>query len=101
MNRDLHVERLYSLGDYKNIKFSDVISDLPKEVMFNNELIEKIQFLQMINMERMFRIYLDLNRTLGEMNSETIAKYLEEVRLSTLEDIKNLMNGTLKDETAE
>lgn len=95
MNRNLHVERLYYLGDYRNIKFYDEINDLPPEIMFNQEIVEKLQFMQFVGVELAFRRYVKLNKTLPESPEDAIA-VLEEVRVGALDELKNLLNGHLK-----
>lgn len=98
MNRNLHVERLYSLGDYKNIKFSDTINDLPLDLTLNTELLSAIRYLQMISMEKALRNYLELKEKLGKLGPEQELEYLEEQEFNTLKLIKSIMNGNLKGE---
>lgn len=95
MNRTLHVERLFSLGEWRNIRFSDEISDLPADIMFNEELIGKIRYLQLVDVEVAFRKYLELNKSIPS-GPEAEMAYLEEVKVDTLAQIKSLLNGHLE-----
>jgi hypothetical protein len=91
--RSLKVERLYSLGDYKNIKFCDEVIDLPEKVQFNEPLLDKIRYLQLITVEKSMRTYKDLVRNIGTLKEEEILAYLDEQRENTLDEIKNLLQN--------
>ena len=42
LTRTLKIERVYPLGDYKNIKFMDEFTDIPEHIATNPELINKL-----------------------------------------------------------
>jgi len=92
--RSLGVERLYSLGDYKNIKFSDVINGIPEELYMYDDAIKKIRLLQIIDIEIMFRKYLELFKQLNGMDYETAMEYLEDLRVNTIRNIKDVILET-------
>lgn len=94
MNRNLSVERTYSLGQYQNIKLYDNISELPEEVVFNSELINEIRFLQLIQLETHFREYVKFYEKLHTMNTEEAMGYLQEIKLNTLDEIEQLFKQT-------
>jgi len=96
MNRSLRIKRLYSLGNFKNIAIEDYIDELPQEIAFNEDLISKIRFLQMINVEIAYDTYVELNKKLMNINPEEQMAFLEDVRVQTLNEIKGLMNGDLE-----
>jgi hypothetical protein len=91
VNRSLKVERLYSLGDYKNIKFIDEINDLPEEVIFNDGVVSKIRYLQLISLELNIRKYMELMRAVQTVPLEEQLQYLEEQKVNTLDEIKQLL----------
>lgn len=93
--RSLKVERLYPLGDYKNIKFIDEIDGIPADVALNPEVVSKLRLLQMVGLELTFKRYLDLGRETEKMKPEQIQEYLEKVKLDITDDLTTLLNGRL------
>jgi hypothetical protein len=64
MNKKISVERLYSLGDFKNIKFYDEISDIPENVALNEKAMSLLHFLQLLEIESSHKKYLRLGAML-------------------------------------
>lgn len=62
MEQKLAVERLYSLGDYKNIKFTSEITSIPAEVMLNKDAIALVRYLQLVDIEHSYMKYQQLMR---------------------------------------
>lgn len=91
MSRTLKVERLYSLGDFKNIKFTSELYNIPKEFAFRKELIDKINYLMLLDVESNFRKYTELISTINTLKLEEMMKYLEDERMNTLDEIKNII----------
>ena len=98
MNRSLRIERVYSLGDYRRIRFSDDILDLPEEVVFNQPLVDKIRLLQLINVEINFRQYKDLISKVNTYSEEEALAFLEEQKINTLDEIKDILESKRKGE---
>jgi hypothetical protein len=94
MERSLRSERLYSLKDYNNIKFTDEITGIPERVCLNPELMGELSYLQMIGFELAVRKYAELMKLSGSYELEVIMKYLEEERTQTLEKIKEIFTET-------
>ena len=93
MNRSLKVERLYSLGDYKNIKFIDEIVDLPENVALDEESVGHVVYLQLLNVEQSFYRYYALAKKIKTLNPEEILGFIEEERVKTLDQLNNLEEG--------
>jgi hypothetical protein len=91
MERSLKTERLYNLGDYSNITFSDEISSIPERVTLNPELMGELQYLQMIGFELSLRKYKELMVLAKTYDVEVILKFLEEERNETLDKIKSIL----------
>jgi len=89
----LAVERTYSLGQYQNIKLHDSIDNLPEEVVFNTDVMNEIRYLQFIQLELDLRRYLQLVDKIHPYNTEEAVGYLEEVKVQTIDLIKELFNG--------
>ncbi|KKK65025.1 hypothetical protein LCGC14_2978290 [marine sediment metagenome] len=60
MKRTLKMERLYNLGDFKNIKFGDEFIDINEEFMFDNEFVGNIKMLKLLGVESVYREYLKI-----------------------------------------
>lgn len=91
MNRTLGIERVFTLGDYKSIRFSDTIENLPQEVMLNQELVDKIRYLQMLNVDSAYQRYAEMYRKLNVLPEEEKMSFLIEEKLNTLDEIKKLL----------
>lgn len=64
MNRSIKVERLYSLGDYKNIKVIDELHEIPESVALNAELMGKLYMLLLANVDlQYYRYFLSFRET--------------------------------------
>lgn len=88
MNRTLTTERLYSLGDFKNIKFIDTISDVPEEFVLDSALSNIIRYLQLVDIELAFRRYYQLAEKVGTLKVEETISILENLRQETLLNLK-------------
>jgi hypothetical protein len=93
MNREIGVKRLYSLGDYKNITFDDIIVEVPSELMFDTELVSQIKFLQLVSVEVAFRKYLNIMEQFPLTAEERGVVELEKIRQDTVNSIKTILNG--------
>jgi hypothetical protein len=93
MNREIGVERLYSLGDYKNIKFSDVITDIKQEYCVDQNLMEKVRYLQMLAIETSFYRYIELAKRIGTVKQEEAMELLSGELERTLEEIKQILKN--------
>lgn len=91
LTKTLKVERLYSLGDYKNIKFVSELYNVPKELAFRKEFIDQINYLMLLDVESNFRKYIELSSTLSTIKLEDMMQYLEDERINTLDKIKDII----------
>lgn len=91
MNRSLGIKRVFSLGDYKSIHFDDLIEDLPQEVMLNQDLMDKIRYLQMISVDLAYQEYVTMYRRLNAITEEEKMSFLIEQKVNTIDEIKHLL----------
>lgn len=97
MNRQIATKRLYSLGDYKNITFDDVITDVPTDLMFDQKLVGQIKFLQLVSVELAYRRYMDLaSKVPYNMAPEEAIDILENMKHELITDIQKIVNGQLE-----
>ena len=60
MERNLDVERLYFLGDYKNIKFGNQLVNIPEKVAMNDKAVELLFLHQFLSCEIAYRRYVEM-----------------------------------------
>lgn len=102
MNRDLAFSRKYFLGNYQTVDIGDrflevpVSINIPGELAFNQQLVEKLGYLEMVTVETLFRRYMELQRNAGTFTLEKLAQsltYLEEEKEKTLAEVKEILNN--------
>lgn len=96
MKRTITTDRLYSLGDYRNIRFIDVIDEIPDKLLLNKDYMGAVKFLQLISIEVAFRHYLKLMEEHPISTEQAAIEALETIRQTTIESIKAITNGDLE-----
>lgn len=94
MQRTLSVERLYSLGDFKNIKFTDTITDIPQELSLNPNAMKLISYLQLTEIELSHKRYIKLGLMLPARPDQIDAtlELIEEERSRTFTELLEEIN---------
>ena len=62
MERNLKVRRIFNLGDYNNIEFTEEIVDIPEKFVLNKEVMQKLRRLLMLNIKSTYAEYLKINK---------------------------------------
>jgi hypothetical protein len=89
MSRTSRIERTYSLGDYKNIKFYDSVTNIPEEVALDENFMNLLRLSQLILIEQSYRQYLDLIENVNYgMNVEAALEALDDMQKSTTNTLK-------------
>jgi len=86
MDKNVAVERLYSLGDYRNIKFVSVvgkIEGIPSNISSNPDAMALLWYLQLLEIEEARHNYDLLSRKIAGTPPEEISAMLEEERTQT------------------
>jgi pyrroloquinoline quinone (PQQ) biosynthesis protein C len=100
MPRDITTERLYYLGEYRNVKFIDSISNLPDEIAFNGELTGTLRWLQLVHAEKTFFRYMNLRSQLKDKDAEECLAIISKLHEETLLELKELFkNGEIESTT--
>ena len=87
MKRTVYVERLFSLGDFKNVKFSTALTGIPEELA-KNDKVTNLLFLQgAIGCELAYRKYWNILEHITRDKTVDAIKYLEEQRQQTFEEL--------------
>jgi hypothetical protein len=87
MERSLSTERLYSLADYQNIKFSNVLTGIPEELASNQKLLGLLFLQQMISCDIAYSEYKQMRETIAKEKIADVLGYLKERREQTLQEI--------------
>lgn len=91
MNKQLSVERIFSLGDYQNIKFTDTLTEIPEAILLNPEAVKLIRYLQLVDVEWSYLNYMDLRRKQPKITKtedlEAALTFVEEERTRTFEQL--------------
>lgn len=89
------MERTFFLGQFKNIKISDYISDIPEDVAINPEIMTALRRVQYNHIEETFVRYLleaaSMNVDLlsvGQDKLEEVVALVQDNRLTSLENLK-------------
>lgn len=97
-NSTYTVERLYSLGDYQNIKVSNTITQIPEAVSMDKEASKLLHVLQIIDVEYAYRVYVSLVKNLKGMSLEDSLQFLEAERTQTFQELLASVNLDKKQE---
>ena len=60
MNLNLKIKRIYNLGNYSNVEFTEELNEIPEKLIFNKEVMYKFRRLMMLNVERAYKQYVNL-----------------------------------------
>ena len=69
MNQNLKIKRIYNLGNYSNVEFTEELNEIPEKLLFNKEVMHKFRKLLMLNVERAYKNYLEL-QNVDELEQE-------------------------------
>lgn len=93
MNKGISVERIFSLGDYQNIKFTDTILEIPQTILLNPEAVRLLRYLQLVDIEWAYLHYMDLRRKTPRIakpeDVEAALDFVEKERTQTFEQLIN------------
>ncbi len=94
MSMTIRIKRLYSLGDYRNIEFEDIVDDLPEELAFDPEFVTVLNYLQLTGIELAYRNYVRLVQEVPHtLEVEEAIEALTEIRTATMNSLKAIMDG--------
>jgi hypothetical protein len=93
MNRSLKVERIYSLGDYKNIKVTDDINELPEELVLNDKAVGLVRMMQLLQTEKVYQKYVNLGGLLKGKSQEDVFEMIDELESDTMSKLKEIFKN--------
>lgn len=98
MERTLYAERLYSLGDFKNIKFSSALTQIPEDVARNPEAINLLYIDMYIGMELAYRRYYAMVENLARANVQEVIDGLETEQARNFGELQSVLGASKKPE---
>ena len=101
MSRSLSVERVYNLGDYKSLRISDTINDIPTDSLdLNPEFVKLIRALQLYGIEKAYYTYSQNSRLLNEEydTDEKKIQALTELETQTIDRLKELLEEKITED---
>jgi len=98
MNRSLKVERIYSLGDYKNIKVTDDINEIPEELVLNDKAVGLMRVMQLLQTERVYQKYMHLGSIFKNPDGkpktqEEIFEIIDNLETDTMSKLKEVFKN--------
>lgn len=110
MERTLNTERLYSLGDFKNIKFSNTLNNIPEEIAENQKAVGLMFYQQALSCEIAYRRYYDMIEKINEemstvrggrkvVDNEKVMEFLLEERQQTMKELYEELKKNHEKET--
>ena len=93
MKDAIGMERLYNISQFNSLRINHTVSEIPEELMFNEEFTSKLRFYQFLESERSWAKYIQLYETLRELDSDVALEIIENQRVQTLNELLELVKG--------
>ena len=91
----ISAERLYSLGNYKNIKFIEEVNDIPDDLMFSEDYVTYVRTLQALRLDKSYLQYIQLFDEVVQKVINGTTTFAEAI--STLDVTAKAMTDTMKE----
>lgn len=80
MKRNLGLERVFKLGDFKSMRVSSDVLDIPEELALDEEFTAQVRLLQLIEVDRAYYQYRVQAGELNELeqDEERVASLVEQ-----------------------
>jgi len=101
MKRSVTTTRLYSLGNYQNISFSDTIEDIPENVAFDNEAMKRLRSIQLFQIEKSYLKYFKLKETTHKLSTDEAMELIEELDVTSSKKFKEIFYDAPVGDTPE
>lgn len=93
MNASVGMERNYYISQFNTMRFSSYISDIPAELMLNDEFLSKLRLYQFLDSECSFAKYIELYEMLDRIDQEQALEIIENQKVQTLKELIELIKG--------
>ena len=93
MKDTIGMERLYNISNFNSLRVSHTVSEIPDELMFNEEFTSKLRLYQFLESERSWAKYITLYEALKELDTDKALEIIENQRVQTLNELLDLVKG--------
>lgn len=97
MERNLGVERLYTLGDFQNIKFSNTINGVPVELASNERIIALLFAQSALSCDIAYMEYKKRREAMKDEKVKDVLTALKEEREATFMELKAEIDSVYDD----
>jgi hypothetical protein len=94
MERTIRTRRVYQLAPYHSFEVEDVIGNMPEGMMFDNVIIKKIKFLQLVEVELQYYKYIELVKQADALPEDERIKYLKELKTNVSNELNTYLFST-------
>ena len=91
MNRTVGVERSYFISDFNIIKPMEYMNDIPENLASNGSFINKVRFIQLLDLELIWKKYLVLKGRVDQLSPEDAIAYLEELKSNAMDELNQML----------
>ncbi len=70
MKRNLGLERVFRLGEFKSMRVTSDVLDIPEELAFDEEFVAGVRLLQLVEVDRAYYEYRMRSGTLNEFEND-------------------------------
>lgn len=90
MKKSIGIERTYFLGQFKNIKYSTKVEDIPENLLLNPQFIEALKTSMYLEADRAYFEYMKNSLTVApeKVSPEEALAMIDEVAVERLENLK-------------
>ena len=92
MNRTVGVERTFAIGDYNFIKPSEQLTNIPEEFVTDENFINKVRFIQLLNLELTYKKYVVLKMKLDTISPMDAIAELEKLKSNAMDELNQMLN---------
>jgi len=99
----ISLERLYSIGQFNNLKVIEEVTEVPEQLTGNLQAHGLLEYLMLLSIEKTYRKYLKLQTELSDSakgiteNDEKLQasiNYIEEAQSKTFKELFDLISDT-------
>lgn len=92
MNRTVGVERTFYISDFNIIKPMEYMNDIPEELATDENFINKIRFIQLLNLELTFKKYIIFKGRIDQMSPADAVAELERLKSNAMDELNQILN---------
>lgn len=98
MNKTLSIERTWQFVQYEPLHISDTITDIPNDIVTNQEAIKLLRYLQLVDLEWSYIKYVQLKlsepKIMGAESVSVALDFIENERTRTFQQLLDTINQT-------